>query len=82
VVKVGERSAPPAREIVHCGAWPWAKALNGILDAAAFVRYREAAEATDARPQDRANRCEFIVGSYCLFESLLGLADRIDPLRV
>ena len=29
---------------------------------------------TDARPQDRANRCEFIVGSYYLFESLLGLA--------
>ncbi len=37
---------------------------------------------TDARPQDRANRCEFIVGSYYLFESLLGLAGRIDPLRV
>ena len=37
---------------------------------------------TDARPQDRANRCEFIVGSYYLFESLLGLAGRLDPLRV
>ena len=37
---------------------------------------------TDARPQDRANRCEFIVGSYYLLESLLGLAGRIDPLRV
>jgi unsaturated chondroitin disaccharide hydrolase len=36
----------------------------------------------DARTQDRANRCEFIVGSYYLFESLLGLAGRIDPLRV
>ena len=36
----------------------------------------------DARAQDRANRCEFIVGSYYLFESLLGLAGRIDPLRV
>jgi unsaturated chondroitin disaccharide hydrolase len=36
----------------------------------------------DARPHDRANRCEFIVGSYYLFESLLGLAGRIDPLRV
>jgi len=35
-----------------------------------------------ARPQDRANRCEFIVGDYYLFESLLGLAGRIDPLRV
>ena len=36
----------------------------------------------DARAHDRANRCEFIVGSYYLFESLLGLAGRIDPLRV
>jgi unsaturated chondroitin disaccharide hydrolase len=36
----------------------------------------------DARPQDRANRCEFIVGSYYLFESLLALAGEIDPLRV
>jgi len=36
----------------------------------------------DARAQDSANRCEFIVGSYYLFESLLGLAGRIDPLRV
>jgi unsaturated chondroitin disaccharide hydrolase len=36
----------------------------------------------DARAQDRANRCEFIVGSYYLFEGLLGLAGRIDPLRV
>jgi len=37
---------------------------------------------TDARPQDRANRCEFIVGSYYLLESLLGLAGGIDPLRL
>jgi unsaturated chondroitin disaccharide hydrolase len=36
----------------------------------------------DARPQDRANRCEFIVGSYYLFESLLVLDGRLDPLRV
>lgn len=36
----------------------------------------------DARPQDRANRCEFIVGSYYLFESLLALDGRLDPLRV
>ena len=35
-----------------------------------------------ARPQDRANRCEFIVGSYYLFESLLALDGRVDPLRV
>jgi len=37
---------------------------------------------TDARPHDRVNRCEFIVGSYYLFESLLALAGRLDPLRV
>ena len=36
----------------------------------------------DARPSDRANRCEFIVGSYYLFESLLALDCRVDPLRV
>jgi unsaturated chondroitin disaccharide hydrolase len=36
----------------------------------------------DARAHDRANRCEFIIGSYYLFESLLGLAGRVDPLRV
>src|SRR6266568_920228 len=36
----------------------------------------------DARPHDRANRCEFIVGSYYLFESLLVLTGRLDPLRV
>lgn len=36
----------------------------------------------DARPQDRASRCEFIVGSYYLFESLLALDGRVDPLRV
>jgi unsaturated chondroitin disaccharide hydrolase len=37
---------------------------------------------TDARAHDRANRCEFIVGSYYLFESLLALDGRLDPLRV
>jgi unsaturated chondroitin disaccharide hydrolase len=36
----------------------------------------------DARAHDRASRCEFIVGSYYLFESLLALTGRIDPLRV
>ena len=50
--------------------------VPGMLTEACFNKR------TDARPQDRANRCEFIVGSYYLFESLLGLADRIDPLRV
>jgi unsaturated chondroitin disaccharide hydrolase len=36
----------------------------------------------DARPQDRVTRCEFIVGSYYLFESLLCLDGRLDPVRV
>jgi unsaturated chondroitin disaccharide hydrolase len=36
----------------------------------------------DARTQDRASRCEFIVGSYYLFEALLALDGRLDPTRV
>lgn len=36
----------------------------------------------DARAHDRASRCEFIVGSYYLLESLLVLTGGIDPLRV
>jgi unsaturated chondroitin disaccharide hydrolase len=50
--------------------------VPGILIEACFNKR------TDARPHDRANRCEFIVGSYYLFESLLALAGRLDPLRV
>ncbi len=50
--------------------------VPGMLTEACFNRR------DDARPQDRANRCEFIVGSYYLFESLLGLAGQLDPLRV
>jgi unsaturated chondroitin disaccharide hydrolase len=50
--------------------------LPGILTEACFNKR------ADARPQDNASRCEFIVGSYYLFESLLGLAGRLDPLRV
>jgi unsaturated chondroitin disaccharide hydrolase len=50
--------------------------VPGILTESCFNKRK------DARPQDRANRCEFIVGSYYLFESLLGLAGRIDPLKV
>lgn len=48
----------------------------GMLTEACFNRR------ADARPQDRAHRCEFIVGSYYLFESLLALDGRLDPLRV
>lgn len=36
----------------------------------------------DARPHDAANRCEFILASYYLFESLLGAAGQLDPTRV
>jgi unsaturated chondroitin disaccharide hydrolase len=36
----------------------------------------------DARPQDRVSRCEFVVGSYYLLESLLALSGALDPLRL
>ncbi len=36
----------------------------------------------DARPQDAANNCEFIVADYYLFETLLGLAGKLDPKLV
>lgn len=55
---------------------PGDRRVAGMLTEACFNKRQ------DARPQDRANRCEFIVGSYYLFESLLGLAGRIDPLRL
>jgi len=50
--------------------------IPGILTEACFNKR------ADARPHDRANRCEFIVGSYYLLESLLVLAGRLDPQRV
>jgi unsaturated chondroitin disaccharide hydrolase len=55
---------------------PGDRRAPGMLTEACFNR-RE-----DARPQDRAHRCEFIVGSYYLLESLLALNGRLDPLRV
>src|SRR5712691_5851361 len=55
---------------------PGDRRLPGMLTEACFNKR------ADARPHDRANRCEFIVGSYYLFESLLVLAGRLDPLRV
>jgi len=55
---------------------PGDRRVPGMLTEACFNKR------VDARPQDRANRCEFIVGSYYLFESLLALAGRVDPLRV
>jgi unsaturated chondroitin disaccharide hydrolase len=36
----------------------------------------------DARPQDAANKCEFIVADYYLFESLLVLAGKIAPTSI
>ncbi len=55
---------------------PGDRRLPGMLTEACFNKR------ADARPHDRANRCEFIVGSYYLFESLLVLTGRLDPLRV
>ena len=50
--------------------------VPGILTEACFNKR------PDARALDQASRCEFIVGSYYLLESLLGLAGTIDPLSV
>ena len=50
--------------------------VPGMLTEACFNRR------PDARPQDKVTRCEFIVGSYYLFESLLCLDGRLDPARV
>jgi unsaturated chondroitin disaccharide hydrolase len=50
--------------------------VPGMLTEACFNKR------ADARPQDKANRCEFIVGSYYLLESLLVLDGRLDPTRV
>jgi unsaturated chondroitin disaccharide hydrolase len=50
--------------------------VPGMLTEACFNRR------PDARAQDKVTRCEFIVGSYYLFESLLCLDGRLDPVRV
>jgi unsaturated chondroitin disaccharide hydrolase len=74
-----ETSAATARALVErylTPTHPGDPHLPGKLTEACFNRR------ADARPHDRANRCEFIVGSYYLFESLLVLAGRLDPLRV
>jgi unsaturated chondroitin disaccharide hydrolase len=36
----------------------------------------------DARPHDAGTNCEFIVGDYFFFESLLALAGIVDPARL
>jgi unsaturated chondroitin disaccharide hydrolase len=55
---------------------PADRRVPGILTESCFNKR------TDARPQDAASRCEFIVGSYYLFESLLALDGRLDPVTV
>ena len=56
---------------------PWREATGRMLTTEACFQKRP-----DARPQDKVTRCEFIVGSYYLFESLLCLDGRLDPARV
>ncbi len=78
-VRYREAAEATARTLVErylTPTHPGDRRAPGMLTEACFNKR------TDARPQDRVNRCEFIVGSYYLFESLLGLAGRIDPLRV
>ncbi len=36
----------------------------------------------DARPHDAGTNCEFIVGDYYFFESLLALAGIVDPAQL
>jgi unsaturated chondroitin disaccharide hydrolase len=55
---------------------PGDRRVPGMLTEACFNKR------PDARPQDRVSRCEFIVGSYYFFESLLALDGRIDPLAL
>jgi unsaturated chondroitin disaccharide hydrolase len=77
--RYAEAAAATARALVErylTPTHPGDRRPPGILTEACFNKR------ADARPQDRANRCEFVVGSYYLLESLLGLAGRIDPLRV
>src|SRR5712692_4646937 len=74
--KAAEATAPALAERYLTPTHRGDRRVPGMLTEACFNKR------TDARPQDRANRCEFIVGSYYLFESLLGLEGRIDPLRV
>ena len=73
---VAEATARALVERYLTPAGPDDRRVPGMLTEACFNKR------TDARAHDRANRCEFIVGSYYLFESLLALAGRLDPLRV
>ena len=75
----GEAAESTARALVEGYLTPTKsddRRVAGMLTEACFNKR------VDARPQDRANRCEFIVGSYYLFESLLALDGHIDPLVI
>lgn len=50
--------------------------VRGMLTGACFNKR------ADARPHDAAANCEFIVGDYYLFESLLALTGRINPTEL
>ena len=52
---------------------PQDKRIPGILTESCFNKR------PDARPQDAANKCEFIVADYYLLECLLVLAGELDP---
>jgi unsaturated chondroitin disaccharide hydrolase len=55
---------------------PGDRRIPGILTESCFNKR------PDARPQDAASRCEFIVADYYLLESLLALAGKLDPTLV
>jgi unsaturated chondroitin disaccharide hydrolase len=50
--------------------------VSGMLTNACFNKR------PDARPHDAGTNCEFIVGDYYFFESLLTLAGLVDPVRL
>jgi unsaturated chondroitin disaccharide hydrolase len=50
--------------------------VPGMLTGACFNKR------PDARPQDASTNCEFIVGDYYFFESLLTLAGIVDPIKL
>ncbi len=50
--------------------------IPGILTESCFNKR------PDARPQDAANNCEFIVADYYLLECLLALAGDVDPITL
>lgn len=55
---------------------PIDKRKPGILTESCFNKR------PDARPQDRANKCEFIVADYYLLECLLVLTGNLDPTEL